>query len=74
MASVSSVSSAIGSLVGLLFWMIVNAGIGAIAVFMAKNRRLQTIPAFFLGFFASFLSLFVIALTPVKQKDPTPPS
>lgn len=51
----------------LLFLLAINIGIGAIAVSMAKKRGLRTTPAFFAGFFGSFLSLFFIALFPVKE-------
>jgi len=44
-----------------------RAGAGTIAYFMAKSRGLRTVPAFFAGFFASFIALFFIALFPKKN-------
>ena len=43
------------------------AGFGAIALHMAKSRGLRTVPAFFAGFFGSFVALFFIALFPKKD-------
>jgi hypothetical protein len=55
-------------------------GFGAIAYHMAKSRGLQTVPAFFAGFFGSFIALFFIAMFPKKdlagtqETGVTPPS
>ncbi|NLG89052.1 MAG: hypothetical protein GX494_07525 [Clostridiaceae bacterium] len=38
-----------------------------IAMNMAKNRGLKSVPAFFAGLFASFVSLFFIAMFPKKD-------
>lgn len=47
----------------------VNIVIGIIAVNMAKQRGLRTIPAFFAGFFGSFLALFFIAMFPKQNTN-----
>jgi len=60
-------------LAGLLFPLfilaVINVVVGIIAVSMAKKRGLRTTPAFFAGFFGSFVSLFFIAMFPVRGND-----
>lgn len=51
----------------ILFLSVFNIIFGVIAVNMANKRGLRTVPAFFVGFFGSFLSLFIIAMIPIKQ-------
>ncbi len=57
----------IGFFLPLIFVFGINGGIGAIAVSMASKRGLRTTPAFFAGFFGSFLALFFIAMFPIRQ-------
>lgn len=57
-----------GLLLPLLFMSVINIVIGIIAVSMAKKRGLSTVPAFFAGFFGSFLSLFFIAMFPINRQ------
>ncbi|MHB8062995.1 MAG: hypothetical protein ACYDG2_10230 [Ruminiclostridium sp.] len=54
----------VGFLIPILLLPLVNIVVGIIAVSMAKKRGLRTVPAFFAGFFGSFLSLFFIAMFP----------
>jgi hypothetical protein len=42
----------------------VNVVMGIVSVSMAKKRGLNTVPAFFAGFFGSFIALFFIAMFP----------
>lgn len=63
---ISTESIIAGLLIPILLIPLVNIVIGIIAVSMAKKRELRTIPAFFAGFFGSFLSLFFIAMFPKK--------
>lgn len=65
--SVSTLAFA-GLLLPLLFILVVNVVIGIIAVSMAKKRGFSTVPAFFAGFFGSFLSLFFIAMFPINRQ------
>ncbi len=51
----------------ILFLSVFNIIFGVIAVNMANKRGLRTVPAFFVGFFGSFLSLLIIAMIPIKQ-------
>jgi len=61
--------SFVGLFLPMFFLLGINIAIGLIAVSMAKKRGLRTIPAFFVGFFGSFLSLFFIAMFPIKESD-----
>ncbi len=54
----------VGLFLPLIIMFGINGGIGAIAVSMAQNRGLRPVPAFFAGFFGSFLALFFIAMFP----------
>ncbi len=47
-----------------LLALVVNVVMGIIAVSMAKKRGFNTVPAFFAGFFGSFIALFFIAMFP----------
>lgn len=47
-----------------------NCGMGAIAAHMAKKRGLRPVPAFFLGFFMSFVALFIVAMVPLWRGAP----
>lgn len=49
-----------------------NCIFGAIAVSMAKKRGLLTTPAFFAGLFGSFVSLFFIAMFPIRDENTDP--
>jgi hypothetical protein len=51
----------------LIIFSLINFIIAFIASKMAKNRGLLPVPAFFAGFFASFVSLFFIAMFPKKE-------
>jgi hypothetical protein len=57
----------IGFFIPILFLFGINGGIGAIAVSMASKRGVTTTPAFFAGFFGSFLAMFFIAMFPKQQ-------
>lgn len=57
----------IGFLLPMILVFGFNAIFGAIAVSMASKRGLRTVPAFFAGFFGSFLVLFFIAMFPKQQ-------
>ncbi len=57
----------LGFFMPLIFMFGINAIIGVVAVNMAKKRGLRPVPAFFAGFFASFLSLFFIAMFPIRE-------
>lgn len=57
----------LGFFLPLFFMAAVNSVIGIIAVNMAKQRGLRTTPAFFAGFFGSFLALFFIAMFPKQN-------
>lgn len=57
----------IGFLLPMILVFGFNAIFGAIAVSMAGKRGLRTVPAFFAGFFGSFLALFFIAMFPKQQ-------
>lgn len=61
----------IGELVVWLFVLAFNCGMGAIAVHMARKRGLSAVPAFFMGFFLSFVALFIVALIPIRQSGDT---
>jgi len=50
----------------LILALVVNVVLGIIAVSMAKKRDLRPVPAFFLGFFAGIVGLFIVALTPKR--------
>ncbi len=50
--------------VPMILMLVVNVVVGIIAVSMAKKRGLNTVPAFFAGFFGSFIALFFIAMLP----------
>lgn len=52
----------------LLFMAAINVIMGIIAVNMAKKRGLRTVPAFFSGFFGSFIALFFIAMFPINRQ------
>jgi len=52
----------------ILILPVLNVVFGIIAVSMANKRGLRTVPAFFVGMFGSFLSLFIIAMFP-KQSN-----
>ncbi len=55
-----------GFFLPLMFIPLINIIVGIIAVNMANSRGLRTVPAFFAGFFGSFISLFFIAMIPKK--------
>ncbi len=63
-----SILALAGLFLPLLSVLVVNIVIGIIAVSMAKKRGLNTVPAFFAGFFGSFLSLFFIAMFPINRQ------
>lgn len=67
--SVASSVYLIGFLVPLFFVLVINIVVGIIAVSMAKKRGLRTTPAFFAGFFGSFLALFFIAMFPITESN-----
>ncbi|PYG85018.1 hypothetical protein LY28_03378 [Ruminiclostridium sufflavum DSM 19573] len=52
----------------ILFMLVINVVFGIIAVSMAKRRGLNTVPAFFAGFFGSFVPLLIIAMFPVNKQ------
>ncbi len=56
-------------LVPMVLMLVVNVVIGIIAVSMAKKRGLNTVPAFFAGFFSSFVALFFIAMFPKSNTN-----
>ncbi len=68
--SVSDTSSFITVVLGLMLPMVLLLGIdiifGVISLNMAKKRDLSQVPAFFAGFFGSFVTLFIIAMFPKK--------
>ena len=49
-----------------IFISSINIIFGVFAVIMANKRGLRPVPAFFAGFFGSFLSLIFIAMFPKK--------
>ena len=55
------------SFLPFMFLLMLNVVFGIIAVNMAKKRALNTTPAFFAGLFGSFVTLFVIAMFPIKK-------
>lgn len=67
--SVAPAAYLIGFLLPLFLISVINITVGIIAVSMAKKRGLRTTPAFFAGFFGSFLSLFFIAMFPIKESN-----
>ncbi len=58
---------AVGLLLPMMILPVLNIIFGIIAMNMANKRGLRTVPAFFAGFFGSFLSLFIIAMFPKQQ-------
>ncbi len=55
------------TLIPLVLMFCLNVVFGVLALNMAKKRGLKTVPAFFAGLFGSFVSLFIIAMFPVKE-------
>jgi len=51
----------------IIMGLIFNLIPAFIAMNMAKNRGLRSVPAFFAGLFASFVSLFFIAMFPKRE-------
>jgi len=52
----------------LLFsFVVLNLIPAFIAMNMAKKRGLRNVPAFFAGLFASYISLFFIAMFPIRE-------
>lgn len=60
---------AIGQLVCWLALVVFSCIMGWIAVRMARKRNFSIVPAFFLGFFFSFVTLIILALIPIKKQD-----
>jgi hypothetical protein len=53
----------------IFFLMAINIVIAIIAMGMAKKRGLRPVPAFFAGFFGSFLALFFIAMFTAREPN-----
>ncbi len=51
-----------------LIFLLINIIIGFVASNMAAKRGLLKIPAYFVGFFGSFLALLIIAMFPKRME------
>ncbi len=56
-------------IIPMVLALVMNVVFGIIAVSMAKKRGLNSVPAFFAGFFASFIALFFIAMLPKSNTN-----
>ena len=66
-SNLSGIAMLFASVIPLLLGLVLNIICGIVAMNMAKSRGLNHVPAFFAGFFGSFVALFFIAMFPKQN-------